>query len=168
MELNTVFYGAGLPVYAEDSEYAKLQHLYFQSTHPGYEMVTPYAKFLTFYDIKAAAERVFSKEYLETVVYVTAFDGHAISDGVDGMVVANARYFEDTNWIYRSKTASVYPVEMRVYDYASMRISRPSNGRAAYVTMNAYPEGGGEAEEVRLRLVKDKEDGLWYLDSFTG
>ena len=166
-ELNTVFYGAGLPVYARDSEYAELNHIYFQHPQPGYETVSPYAKFLTVADIQAAAEKIYSRAYLEEVLYVSAFTGHAFSDGAEGAVVAGATYLEDTAWIYRSETAERYPVEMRVYDYSTMRITRPSNRKAVYVTLDAYPEAGGEAEEVRLRLVK-QEDGRWYLDSFTG
>lgn len=166
-ELNTVFYGAGLPTYPTDSEYAELNHIYFNHTHPGYEFVTPYAKFLTVADIKAAAEKVYSAEYLENVLYVTAFTGHAISDGEEGAFVSPARYTEDSSWIYASTARTEYPVQMRVYDYSSMRISRPSNRRAIYVTIDVYTEDGAADGEERLRLVK-AEDGQWYLDSFTG
>lgn len=165
-QLNTVFYGVGLPVYERGSEYAEQNHIYFQHPQPGYETVTPYASFLTVSEIRTAAEAVYSRDYLENVLYVSAFTGHALSNG-DSSMVEVARYLEDTSWIYQAENAQRYPVEMRVFDYSTMRITRPSNRSAVYVTLDAYPETGGEAEEVRLRLVK-QEDGKWYLDSFTG
>lgn len=165
-ELNTVFYGAGLPVIEKDSEYAALNHTYFDVPYAGYETVTPYAKFLTVSSIKEAAEQVYSRAYLEDVLYPAAFTGYAISDGEDGATVANARYLEDDRWIYRSESAPEYPVEMRIYDYSTMRVTFPSSRKAVLVTMDVY-NADGTVEEARLRLVK-QEDGQWYLDSFTG
>ena len=39
-EINTVFLGAGLPVYPNDSKYAELNHLYFDNQYDDYEIVT--------------------------------------------------------------------------------------------------------------------------------
>lgn len=166
-ELNTVFYGAGLPVIERGSEYAELNHVYFDHPYAGYETVTQYAKFLTVTEIKEAAEKVYSRAYLEDVLYPMAFTGYAMEEGDDESAIAVARYLEDDRWIYAAESATEYPVEMRIYDYSTMRITSPSSRKAIYVTMDAYSPTGGEPTEARLRLVLE-EDGKWYLDSFTG
>ena len=79
-ELNTVFYGAGLPVYKTDSAYADFSHLYFDFQYLGdYEIVTEYAKFLSEEEIKTAAEKVYSKSYLESL-YASIFDGVLVNE----------------------------------------------------------------------------------------
>ena len=166
-ELNTVFYGAGLPVYKADSEYAKLTNMYYQFEHAGvYEMVTPYAKFASLSQIEDAAEKIYSKEYLEEVVYPTMFTGHAIQ-GIEGVQVSNARYMEDESWIYQSAEDETLYRGIIVYGYSTMRVTEPSNREACYVTMNAWMEDTpDQVKEIRLRLVL--QDGAWYLDAFTG
>ena len=169
-ELNTVFYGAGLPVHRTDSAYADFSHLYFDFQYLGdYEIVTEYAKFLSEDAIKSAAEKVYSKAYLETVLYNSAFVGYAVEDGKGGAAYAAARYLEDSEWIYQSTEKNDYLGNgMRIYDYASMRVVAPSTKEACYVEIDSYlPDQPDLIMRDRLRLVK-QEDGLWYLDSFTG
>ncbi len=168
VELNTVFYGAGLPVYHDDSTYAKLTNMYYDFEHAGsYEMVTPYAKFATVSQIKQAAEKVYSAEYLEKVVYPALFDGYAVQ-GITDIQVSSARYLEDMEWIYQSTESEPLYTGIIVYDYASMEVVAPSNRKACYVTMYAWMEDAGctEGREIRLRLVWQEDN--WYLDSFTG
>ncbi len=167
-EINAVFYGVGLPVYAADSLYADFTHLYYDFKYKNsYEMVTDYAKFLTLFDLQTAAERVYSKEYLEEAIYPMAFEGHAIA-GIGGAAVSSARFLEDEDWLYQSIDASKLYTGMIVYDYSTMKIVRPSNAKACYVTMDAWNEGEPQSvQSIRLRLTLG-EDGQWYLDSFTG
>lgn len=168
--LNTVFYGAGFPVYEEDSTYAEFSHLYYNvGETAGYEVVTPYAAFTSVEAIKAAAEQIFSNEYLETVLYPAAFDGYAIDDSVGGSAFAYARYLEANDWIYRSKTDTNYLRSgMRVYDYSTMKIVAPSNGKACFVSIESWlPETPEVISTDPIRLVL-QDDGEWYLDSFTG
>lgn len=166
-ELNTLYYGAGLPVYEADSEYAELTQMYYQFSYTGsYEMVTPYAKFATVSQIEAASEKIYSKNYLEEVVYPALFTGYAIQ-GISGVQVAGAKYLEDGDWIYQSVSDDPLYTGMIVYDYSTMHVTPPGNREACYVTMNAWMEDTPEqVTEVRLRLVL--QDGQWYLDSFTG
>ena len=57
---------------------------------------------------------------------------------------------------------------MRIYDYSSMRVVAPSTREACYIEIDSYlPDQPDNVMRDRLRLVK-QEDGLWYLDSFTG
>ena len=86
-ELNTVFYGAGLPVYETNSTYAQLSHMYHGFDYTGeYEMVTPYAKFASVSQIEQAAEKIYSEDYLKNIVYPAMFTGYAVQ-GVDGVQV---------------------------------------------------------------------------------
>ena len=167
-EVNTVFYGAGLPVYAEDSLYAEFSHMYYNFKYKGsYEMVTDYSKFLTVGDIKHAAEQVYSTEYLKDVLYPAAFEGYAVQ-GINGMQVSKARYLEDDSWIYQAISEESRYSGMIVYDYSTMKIVAPSNDKACFVTMDAHGENTPDKiTNIKLRLVK-QSDGLWYLDSFTG
>lgn len=167
-EVNTVFYGAGLPIYPTESKHAELLKLYYGFEYAGdYEMVTEYAKFLSEGEIRAAAERVYSKAYLEDVLYPAAFTGYAVN-GISGVQVASARYLESGEWFYQSvKEKALYDSGIIVYDYSTMRVTAPSNDEACFVTLNAWMEDTPEnVHEVRIRLVK--EEGQWYLDSFTG
>ena len=168
-ELNTVFYGAGLPVYAQDSEYAELNHLYFNFEHTGYQIVSDFAKFKSVDEIKAAAEKVFSTAYLEDVLYNNAFVGYAIEDGAGGSVMAEPRYYDDGSWIYRLKNDTDYLTGgIRIYDYSTMKIVAPSNGKACTLSISSYlPSDPSFILTDTIRIVK-QEDGLWYLDSFTG
>ena len=57
---------------------------------------------------------------------------------------------------------------MRIYDYSTMKIVRPSNGEACYVSMNSWmPDSPDVISTNPIRLVL-QDDGQWYLDSFTG
>jgi len=166
-ELNTVFYGVGLPVYPTDSEYANLTKMYYNFEHEGsYEMVTPYSKFASVDQIKEMAEKIYSKAYLEEVVYPTLFTGHAVQ-GINDVQVSAARYMEDQTWIYQSVEDSTLYTGMIVYDYSTMKVVRPSKKDSCYVTMNAWMENTPDkVTEIRLKLVL--QDGNWYLDAFTG
>lgn len=166
-EINTLFYGAGLPVYKTDSVYAELTQLYFGFQYKGYyESVTDQAKYISTAQMMNAAEQVYSKEYLEEVLYPHAFTGYVIGSEA-GSEFSFARFYEDEEWIYQSVADENYLKGMRIYDYSSMKISYPSNADACYVIMNSWLEDTPQViEEVRLRLVK--QDGEWFLDSFSG
>ncbi len=169
-ELNTVFYGEGLPVYKTDSAYAEFSHLYFDFQYVGdYEIVTEYAKFLSEEEIKSAAEKVYSKDYLEKVLYNSAFIGYAIEDGKGGAAFAEPRYLEDNEWIYQSVEKNNYLNHgMRIYDYSTMKVVAPSTAKACYVSIESYLANQPDlVMQDTIRLVK-QDDGLWYLDSFTG
>lgn len=168
-ELNTVFYGAGIPVYPTDSMYAEFSHLYFDFPYRGeYEMASQYTSFRAIDEIKLAAQRVYSTAYLEQVLYPAAFDGYAIGDGVGGTAIAKPRYLEEDGWLYRSTEENYSLTGLRVYDYSTMKVVRPSRSDACYVEMLSWLDDAPDTvTTVRLRLVL-QDDGLWYLDSFTG
>ena len=169
--LNTVFYGAGMPVYKTDSTYAAFTHLYFGSQYAGeYEIVTAGSVFPSIDAFKEAAEKVYSPAYLEDALYPYAFEGYMTGNGIGGAVMFNARYLEEDGVLYQSCDEGydlLMGVGMRVYDYASMRVVAPSNESMCFLEIDSWLEGSPDrvtVNELRLVLV----DGVWYLDSFTG
>lgn len=169
--LNTVLYGEGLPVYAEDSTYAEISHLYFGSTVPlGYEVVAEeYALYGSVDEIKAAAERIYSNHYLETIVYPAVFDGLAVEDGMGGAAYSHAKIYEDNGKLYRDENTTVYLKNgLRVYDYTTMKVVFPSTPKHVIVTMDSWlPSNPDKIDSIKLHL-RLQDDGLWYLDSFSG
>ena len=137
-ELNTVFYGAGLPVYEADSLYAEFSNMYYGFEYEGsHESVTPYSKFATVQQIRDAAELVYSKEYLEEVIYPTLFDGYVIP----GMgEVKIARYLEDDEWIYEIAKSILKPDLAFFFDIpvkvAVSRVRRRPDERERYIDMD--------------------------------
>lgn len=166
--LNTVFYGAGLPVHETDSEYAEIMQIYRDDPQKGiYEAVSERAMFHSELQIRAAAEQVYSKAYLEQVIYPAIFTGYAISDASGKPYFANGRYFEDGEWIYQYTGEKVTASVHLIYCFAKMQVVKPSSDKLCFVEIPCYP--AGRPEEVRVRrLTLVLQDGEWYLDSFTG
>jgi len=167
-ELNALFYGCGLPVWEEDSEYVEFMHLYYGlNSAQSYEMITQNAKFYSVDEIKQAAEKVYSKDYLNDVLYKTAFDGYAIEDGAGGAVVGVSRYYENEGYFWQAKEHKVFYTAMRIYDYSTMQVHALGRGGACVVTMDSWLEDTPEKiENVEIPLVL--QDGQWFLDNFTG
>ena len=167
--VNTVFYGAGLPVYHKGSFYADFMDLYQGDSYTkGYEKVSAYSMFISQEDIQRVAEQVYSKAYLNDVIYPACFEGYAIDNGLGDMTFSYSKYLDNGQQIYMIENPTVYYTDLRIYDYASMKVVAPSNSKACYVEICSWFASDPEDVIVdRLRLVK-QEDGLWYLDSFTG
>ena len=177
-EINEVFLGAGLPVLdRNEPAYADLYAYYASSTVNTYDIVdTSHAKFTSIDAIKAAASRVYSPELLETNLYQAAFTGYVVETAA-----VEARFVEDGTYLYQARepAAGIAPEvaallsrrdllagRMRVYDFSTLRVVRPSTPRAVFVTMNSWYVDRPETVEVkRLRLVLTPSG--WRLDSFT-
>jgi hypothetical protein len=168
-DLNTVFYGAGLPVYKTNSEYAEFTHMYYDFAHKGsYEYVMPRAQFLSEEQIRTAAEKVYSKDYLKKVIYPATFVGYAIDDGMGDAAYAYARYMQEYDSFYQSTQDESYIDGMRIYDYSTIQIINPSNAQIFRITVDTWMESSPEKiEEVTLSFTL-AEDGQWYLNTFTG
>ncbi|MBQ2734903.1 MAG: hypothetical protein IJF33_03640 [Clostridia bacterium] len=169
--INTVFYGAGMPVYKTDSAYAEFTYLYFGSQYAGeYEIVKDFSAFSSVDAFKAAANKVYSTAYLEDVLYPYAFEGHMIGNGIGGAVMFDARYIEEDGVLYQSTDSGYDLMQNRgrcIYDYSTMTVVSPSNETMCFLEIASWPEGSPDqisVNEVRLVL----QDGEWFLDSFTG
>lgn len=167
--INTVFYGPGLPSIKADSDYAGLNHIYFDYAQAGrYEFVTDASAFPSIASVKAAAEKVYSRGFLEDVLYVAAFDGYAFEDSMGGSVFAVARYMEDANgFVISSDPDDIRYTAMRIYDYSTMEVLSLGRSDACKVRMSSWLENSPErVEPVTVSLIL--QDGQWFLDSFTG
>ena len=154
-QLNALFYGCGLPVWNGDSEYAEFMHLYYGlNAADNYELVTERAKFYSVTQIKEAAEKVYSRDYLQDVLYKTAFDGYAIEDGAGGSVIGVSRYYEDQGYFWQSKDHKVFYTAIRIYDYSTMKVHSLGRADACVVTMDSWLEDTPEKiENVEIPLV---------------
>ena len=167
--INDIFFGAGLETYTRDDEFATEHHIYDELS-PGfdaYEIVTENAGYLDVESIKAAAEKVYSADYLKGI-YTMAFDGYA--DTNTGSVTT-ARYLMDNYRLLRYAAGDEDPFDFldgrqRRYNFDSMKITPPSRASHVNVSVDSYLIGDEEnILNVTLRFVL--VDGEWYLDSPT-
>lgn len=169
---------ARTPYYEEDGTYCYLLADY---TEPTYEMFydqdDPYdydyvrtdTGYFTIEQIKEAAARVYSAEYLESI-YLTMFDGAA---GVtENSQILSARYMEYTDpdtgesWLMKSNTFEPLVTEKRLYDFSTAKIVRPKNGQYVTIEIESYLESAPD-DRLTLKLGLRLQDGEWMLDSAT-
>jgi len=159
----------GEPIFTTDEAYyfaidyveQKVEYVYTEEDDKHYDVVRADAKYLAEYEIKEAAEKVYSAEYLEGI-YQAAFDG--IGGGSYGIKMA--RFYTAGGLLRQYNQIESYIDARRVYDYDTLKIVRPSNDEFMNVTVDTHLEGDSEILEVTLRFVRG-EDGEWYLDSPT-
>lgn len=165
-EVNALIYGCGLPVWEDDSEYVEFMHVYY-GLEPAqhYEIVTPNAKYFSVNQMKEEIEKIYSKEYLDEVIYRSIFDGYAIEDGVGGSVIGVARYYEEGNYLWQSKEFKTFYTGMRVYDYSSMQVRSLGKTDRCVVTLNSWLEDSPDQIET-VEILIALQDGEWYLDNF--
>ncbi len=169
-EVNAVFYGVGMPVYHADSAYAELNHIYYdfsQSTSYEYVMIA-HAKFPSENLAMEAAGKVYGKDYVEDVLSVSAFTGYAVEDSIGGSIIARARYIESNGSFCQStEEENIHYTAMRIYDFSTMQTHSLGRSNACTVTIDSHLEDTpDQIETIELYLVK--QDGEWFLDSFTG
>ena len=166
-DVNALIYGYGLPVWEDDSEYVEFMHVYYgldPAEH--YEIVMPNAKYLSVQQMKEDIEKIYSKEYLDEVIYPAIFDGFAVSDSIGGSVVGVARYYEEGFYLWQSKEFRVKPYEgMRIYDYSTMKVRSLGKTDRCVVTIDSWLEYTPDQVE-NIEILIAKQDGQWYLDNF--
>ena len=158
-ELNTLFFGAGVPVYKKDSTLANIRGIYFGYTRSTYDVVMDNSKYSSIADLKAKAERVYSTNYLEAI-YETAFDGVLYDGG------SYLRFYSEGDKFYQNEGINIYELEKRVYDYSTMKIVRPSNNDRVNVEIESFLVSAPEIKRT-INLAFQNENGEWYLDSPT-
>ena len=167
-ELNQIFFGEGLPYC--DRELLVYESLYSDYTTIGYtkdyNIVSRNAKYHSVEELKQAAEQVYSQALLQSSVYPAMFDGLMQQNVATGSTYLQARYIEDNQNFYVLIEDDAYHPTPLIYDYATMKIIRPSNASQVMISLNAWEENHPEKIfEMRLSLVK--EDGVWLLDKLT-
>ena len=160
-EVNVLLFGMGLPTFERGDAEDELVHRYFGFGDESRVYVTPYAKYKSVADMKAAISAVYSTSYRKSL-YESLFTGYA----ADGMSVAMpARFSEDDRYLYMSTYVSPLVDGIRVYDYASMEIvDDDSSSKRLKVSIRSYSEDHPE-EWRTVYLTFVYENGDWYLDS---
>lgn len=160
-EVNVLLFGMGLPVYDRGDAEDELVHRYFGFGDESRVYVTPYAKYKSVADMKAAIDAVYSTAYRQSL-YESLFTGYV----ADEMSVAMpARFSEDDRYLYMSTYVTPLVEGVRVYDYASMEIvGYTASSKRLKVSIRSYAENYPEEwRTVYLSFVY--ENGDWYLDS---
>lgn len=168
-ELNQIFFGEGLPYC--DRNLPVYEILYADYTTVGYtkdyNIVSRNSKYHSVEELKQAAEKVYSKALLQSSVYPAMFDGLMQQNVATGSTYLQARYIEDNqNFYVLIEDEDAYHPTPLIYDYATMKIIRPSNASHVMISLNAWEEDNPQKIfEMRLSLVN--EDGIWLLDKLT-
>ena len=160
MEINTVIFGEGLPVYEQGSDLCELNRTYYGFNKYGVEMVMPYSRYGSTGEIRAAMARVYSKAYRESLDEML-FTGYAYSELQDA--VMPAKYTEDIYGFYQSEDAATLVGGMRFYDYASITLLDSSNAQYLKVSVRSYSDKTPNQWEDR-ELTFVYENNNWYLD----
>ena len=168
-ELNDVFFGEGLPYY--DRNLAVYESLYSDYATVGYtkdyNIVSSNAKYRSVEEIKRAAEQVYSKALLDSSVYPAMFDGLMQQNVSTGSTDLPARYIQDNTDLYILMEAEdAYHPTPLIYDYATMKIIRPSNASRVLISINAWEEDSPD-NILQMQLTLVKENNLWLLDKLT-
>ncbi|MBQ7591928.1 MAG: hypothetical protein IJU46_05305 [Clostridia bacterium] len=147
------------------------EYVYDENSPLYYDYVREDCKYQTVNEIKEAAEKVYSAEYLASV-YSIIFDGYMSDDSL-----IYARYMaddsSDSDLLLESNQFKPYFETQTSYDLSTMKIVRPS--RADFINVEIEAEGvyiDYEALEKKTgRFVKTlkfvKEKAGWRLDTPT-
>ena len=143
---------------------------YYTDRDPSdYDYVRTDTGYLSIGNIKEAASKVYSAEYLESI-YQMMFDGAA---GItENSEILTAKYIEytdpDTGEVRLMKSNTFEPLikEKRLYDFSTAKIVRPKNGKYVTVEIESYLESTPD-DRLTVKLGLKLQDGEWMLDSAT-
>ena len=133
-----------------------------------YDYVRGDCKYSSVAEIKAAAEKVYSKEYLDAL-YETMFVG-SVSDN-EYVEATGARYIEYADdegniSLMMANDMTVFITETRQYDFSTAKIVKPSNADYVTIEIESYLPSKPEAR-LTVKLSMILQDGEWMLDSAT-
>ena len=160
-------------VYAYAIEYTEKKYdFYYSDSDPTeYDYVRSDSPYYSIDQIKEAAEKVYSKQYLESL-YRSLFVGEVAKD-VSGTTLSglSARYMEymdeDGNvMLMKSNTYEPLVKERRMFDLDTAEVVKPSNKKYITVSVESWLESTPDNRQtIRLSLIL--ENGKWMLDSGT-
>ena len=145
--------------------------LYYSTSDPeDYDYVVFDSGYNGISEIKAAAEKVYSRDYLSDV-YEMLFDGATVENATSGVVVMSPRYIEhadDLGTLYLMKSNTYEPLikEKRIFDFSTAEIVRKSNRNFVTIQIESYLESSPE-NRLTVKLTMTKQNGEWLLDSAT-
>jgi len=141
---------------------------FYDSDDPAdYDYVKENEKYRSVADIKAAAEKVYSKEYLDAI-YATMFIGTMPEGSVEGFSARYIEYADDEGNVSLMKSNQYEPLihEVRQFDFSTAKIIRPANGEFVTITVDTYLPSAPEAR-LTVKMTMILQDGVWMLDSAT-
>ena len=143
---------------------------YYTSGDPeDYDYITEDSPYHSINEIKDAAEKVYSKDYLESL-YQSLFDGTVVKAGTT-LTSNTARYMEyesEDGLISLMQSNKYEPLvtERRIFDLSTARIVRPKRSDFVTIEVDSYLESSPESH-LTVRLSMIQQDGVWLLDSGT-
>lgn len=147
----------------------KTYDFYYTDNDPAdYNYVNEDSKYQTVESIKEAAEKVYSKDYLESSVYEALFTGAVTSEGTAGLSARYIEYESDTygKALMQSNTYPALVTETRIFDFSTATIVKPSSKELVNIEVETYLESNPDERTV-VRVTMVLVDGEWYLDSGT-
>lgn len=142
--------------------------LYYTSEDPeGYDYVRPNEKYGSVYEIKKAAEKVYSKGYLDAI-YTTMFVGGTGDGDANEFTARYIEYADSEGNVSLMKSNEYDPLihETRVFDFDTAEIIKPSNGEFVTVSIESYLPSAPE-KRLTVKITMILENGVWMLDSAT-
>lgn len=158
-ELNTIYFGKGLPIYERESTLADQKGVYYYDDLTTYNRVMESSPYLSIDEIKERSSEIYSSQYL-SALYETAFEGV-----MTGSSSAYFRFYEVSDWLYQNIYATDFELSERIYDYSTVQIVTPSNNEYINITVDSYTLEDRKIKTVSLTFVY--EENNWYLDSPT-
>ncbi len=142
---------------------------YYNDTDPtDYDYVRMESKYHSINQIKAAAEQVYSKEYLASI-YDAQFVGTVAADSsVSGLFARYMEYTDDMGNMSLMKSNTYKPLisETRLYHFDTAKIVKPANKNFVTVSVDSYlPSNPDSILNVTVTMVL--QDGVWMLDCAT-
>lgn len=171
-EEGTVYYA--LKSYEEP----KFEYEYDENDNENYDVVRIDADYIDIAAIKAAAEKVYSSDYL-SAIYSSVFDGIRNNFSDSSSSVLLARYIEEAGeeggivYLRKSNVTKAMYEEHRTYRYETMQIAKPYNRDRVNVTIEAVGTYfSSETKQIEngphtVHLSFVLENGAWRLDSPT-
>ncbi len=158
-EINVLLFGDGLPTYERDGILENELGIYYNDQYTSYNRVMENARYDGVDDMKAAAERIYSEEYL-SAIYESAFDGF-----LTGSSSAYVRFLETEEWLFQNRGATSFTLTERIYDYSTIEIVKPSSDKYMNITIECYTLENKVRKTLSLSFVYER--GNWYLDTPT-
>ncbi len=160
--------------YATDYREPEGIRYYTKNDPANYDYVSAASKYVSIDEIKAAAEKIYSKDYLEDSVYEGLFVGVASADEASNLSGLASRYIEYTDSDGGDSTpvlmqSNVYPAlvsETRIFDFSTARVIRPGSKVLVNIEVETYLESTPDTRET-VKVTMVNVDGAWYLDSGT-
>lgn len=162
--------------YYYDTDYTppEVKRYYSSSDPENYDYVSDDSGYVSIDQIKLAAEKVYSKDYLEDSVYASLFTGIVMTDEGENLAGLTARYIEylppdsstSQTFLMMSNTYKPLITEKRIFDFSTARVVRPGNRNLVNIMIETYLASSPE-NRVTVRVTMVMQDGQWYLDSPT-